>query len=371
MKNEGKARGRMSGPRARAGGGINQAAGTPGQATAAAAARLVGARGEAAIIDVTMLGSVGTGKTTLLASMYERFDRVIGATDLAVSPLDHATSVKLQEYLIKLRSLAHELKVRTGIAGTSEIREYQFGVGRKGRKPLFTLRFTDYSGDYLKDTGRFNEEEIEKIQRALVSADVVLVAIDAPALVEQDGRYHDLTNRPQIVTDEIKRILQHNAQRLIILAALKCERYVETEAEARELADRITRAYDPLLTYIQTGDVRSRVACVLTPVQTIGSVVFSHIEEPKPDEPEFHFFTRNVRAAYAPVDTDQPLRYALRFIIGKYRSSQQRGMFQALWQQIIGTDAALVDAMEEFGAGCNADRGFKVLQDHPFLHPWR
>ncbi len=81
MRGNDRAAGRMNAARNRADKRI--------KAAKIAVEQVLGKRGEAAIIDVTMLGAVGVGKTTLMASMYERFDRVIGTTDLAVRPQCH------------------------------------------------------------------------------------------------------------------------------------------------------------------------------------------------------------------------------------------------------------------------------------------
>jgi hypothetical protein len=329
--------------------------------------RLAGTRGEDAIIDVTMLGTTGVGKTTLLASMYECFDRTVGSTDLSVRP-DHATSVQLQRALSVLRSVPRDLEVKHFLRGTGEFREYLFGVGRRGRPPTFELRFNDYPGRFLADAS-LAADLSASLELRMNRADVVVVAIDVPALVELGGRYHDLVNVPQIVTDTIKRMLEQDTPRLVILAALKCERYVETEAGSRELAKQIAESYAGLLNYIGApGDMQSRVACVLTPVQTIGSVVFSRVE-PGPTGPVFHYRARRVGASYQPADTDQPLRYALSFIVNKYRASQ-RGLLQGWWERFIGTDAALVAAVDAFAAGCKTEGGFMILKDHPLLQPW-
>jgi hypothetical protein len=319
-------------------------------------------RGDLRLFDITMLGSTGTGKTTLLASMYERFDEVIGNTDLAFIP-EHLTSVKLNEYITYLRSMPQTMQVRYGIPGTGDIREYRIGVGRKGKRSLLKLRFTDYPGKYLS-SNELNAEK-EAVLRALTRADVILVAIDAPALMERDGRYHDLVNTPQLVKDQIKTMLTTDDARLIILVPLKCERYIGTTEGARQLSGRVLEAYETLFNFIRSGDVRSRVGCVLAPAQTVGSVVFSTITEEKPGQPVFEYHSRP-NATYRPVDTDQPLRYALRFIVNKYRMDQ-RWVLQKVWQTVFGTDAALVAAVDRFAAGCKEDGGFQVVQDHAFL----
>jgi hypothetical protein len=188
--------------------------------------------------------------------------------------------------------------------------------------------------------------------------------------MEAGGRYHEEANRPKAVFDEIRRMLEQDKQRLVILAPLKCERWLRDPGDARRLTEQVIGKYQPLLDYIRSDSVRARVACVLTPVQTIGSVVFNRIDKDSAGGPVFKFTTRGVPAVYAPVDTEQPLRYALKFILGKYRSGQ-RGLLPGLIQELMGTDAALVAAMEEFTASDPARSGAVLLQDHPFLHPGR
>jgi hypothetical protein len=328
-------------------------------------APLLRAWGDPNVFDVTMLGSTGTGKTTLLASMYERFDRVVGSTDLAVIP-DYLTSVKLQEYIGILRNLPRTLQVEFGAwQGTGSIREYSLGVGRKGKHPLLTLRFTDYPGKYLIDA---DNAEKEKLQRALTRSDVILVAIDTSALMQRHGKYHDIVNTPMIVTDQIKRLLVEDTARLVILVPLKCERELSTPDGARQLTAKVVEVYEPLLNYMRSGAVRARVGCVLAPAQTVGSVVFSTVTEDSPGHPVFSYRSRSVGAAYQPIDTDQPLRYAMRFILNKYRMSERK-LLRGIWELAFGADAALVAAVDQFAAGCKEDDSFKVLQTHEFLTP--
>jgi hypothetical protein len=319
---------------------------------------------EDAIIDVTMLGASGVGKTTMLASMYRSFREVVGTTDLAVVASDRATSARLQDYLIRLRSLPQELRVKP-TPGTEDVHEYLFDVGRRGKKPLFALRFTDYPGNFLTQPGLGTAEDDQKIQRAFNRADVVVVAIDMAALMELNGEYHEHINNPDVITDIIFRMLQEDRSRLIILAPLKCEKYVGRTGDAEEMAKRIEEAYRPLLTYIRSGELRTRIACVLTPVQTIGSVVFSRIELDN-GKPTFVFRTKQQNAQYEPQDADQPLSYLMKFIVGKYRATG--GVLKIGWLKIIGADTTLVNAMQEFSGRCKTGGGFTVLQDHAYFH---
>jgi hypothetical protein len=222
--------------------------------------------------------------------------------------------VRLQEYIDSLRRLPLHIQTGGGIEGTGEIREYQVTIGRRNGRQMLAIRFTDYPGKYLMGA---SSNEDGRVQRALTRSDVIMVAIDTPALMEQDGRYHNLVNMPRVVMDQLKSILAANASRLIVLVPLKCERYLGTHEDARRLTSAVTESYATLLSYIAAGALHSRVGCVLAPAQTIGSVVFNAITDTC-DGPVFHFRAAGANASYQPVDTDQPLRYALRFIVSKH-----------------------------------------------------
>jgi GTPase SAR1 family protein len=329
-----------------------------------AVAQQLSRRKRSAYVDVTMLGPTGVGKTTMLASLYECFRRVVGPVNLDIVPAETATSVTLGDYLTELRQSPQELKIKAG-KGTSDVREYIFDVGRRGRKPLFKIRFTDYPGAYFVQPEQIDPAEKEKVDKAFRNADVVIVAIDAAALLEHNGDYNEKFNRSLAVNDEIYKMLRDKKDRLIILAPLKCEKYMGSPTGIERLERGIDDLYKPtLLNHIKGDELVRRVGCVLTPVQSIGSVVFNRIDMVN-GEPEFVFLSTRRGATYSPKDTDQPLRYALRFIVGKYRATANPARRQ--YQRLMGTDAVLVAAMEEFGSRCKAGDGFAVLQPHRFL----
>jgi hypothetical protein len=264
-----------------------------------------------------------------------------------------------------LHRLPNSIRVSGGIPGTGMLYEYTFGVGVKGRRPAFNLRFTDYPGKYVLDP---NVPGAERVGEILRRSQVILVAIDTPALVELNGRYHEAINRTMTVLDEVKRLLRDNTvPRLVILTLLKSEKYLKSRESAAALTQRAIQAYQPLLDYIRAPDLVERTACVLAPVQTVGSVVLSRAAEDESGGPVFYFRNTSINAAYAPMDTDQPLRYTLRFVINSYRRGE-RPWLKSMWEQVIGVDRQLVGAVEEFASGCKTDAGFAVLQDHEYLH---
>jgi hypothetical protein len=320
--------------------------------------------GPKVVITAAMLGSVGVGKTTLLASMYERFADVVGSIALDIRP-NRETSLQLQTYIDTLQQLPADVKVEAALDGTREVRRHNFAVGSTGQQPVFTLQFIDYSGQYVTHK---DYEFREQVSQALAASDVMLVAIDAPALIEENGRFHTRINADMQVTHEIKELLSRSADsKLIILTLLKCETYLLTEQSTKRLIDRVTEAYHPLLSYIGTDAIRPRVGCVLAAVKTIGPIKLYEIDSTNPEKLVFRFRTTKVNAVYAPEDTDQPLRYLLRFVINKYRS-ESRPAYRVIWDRITGLDANFEAAVDSFTQGCKDAGGIVVLQDHPLLH---
>ena len=148
-------------------------------------------------LQITMLGPTGVGKTTLLTAMYEQFERNIGSTDLQLTPDDDSSAI-LQDRLVELKSLldVFEARGRTGIQGTEALagpeflRSFLFGLGRKGEPPSLQLRFRDYPGVYHET--KASEEEKQFVKKLLRESVAVLIAIDAPALMEdKKGILHE------------------------------------------------------------------------------------------------------------------------------------------------------------------------------------
>lgn len=320
------------------------------------------------VIQATMLGSVGVGKTSLLAAMHEQFGKVVGKADLDIRP-NGDTSRALGIAVAKLEELPTEVRVTAALEGTANVRHYEFDIGVPGRPAAFTLQMTDYPGRYLLPEP-FQDREV--VESTLANSDVILLAIDTPALVERDGKFHKTINASTVVTDELRRLLPRRPDEpvLLILALLKCETWVTTPADRARLIRNVKEHYKPLLEYIGSPGIRDRVGCVLTSVQTVGSVRLLRTEvrvaADGTEFPVFRFCASELDAKYAPVDTDQPLRWLLRFVINKYRS-EARPTWRRVWEWLNGVDERLVASVDTFAAECKTSDGFEILQEHPLL----
>jgi hypothetical protein len=326
-------------------------------------------------LQITMLGPSGVGKTTLLTAMYEQFESNIGSTDLQLTPDDESSAI-LQDNLVDLKSLldVFEPRGRMGIQGTEAIsgpdslRSFTFGLGRKGEKPSLQLRFRDYPGGYLGSQA--SKEEREFVRTLLRESVAVLIAIDAPALMEDPkGILNEKVNRPQQIKDLFNAAYQDlDSPRLVIFAPVKCEKYIKDEKQSKELIERVKKSYENLIQFFDSEKVSPQIASVITPVQTVGSVIFSRVEYDQYNNPHFYFRKTRHDAQYSPKDSEQPLRYLLRFLLRLHFDSRSKswGIFNFV-RDWFSLDAYLRTAVKQFANSCKTGEGFVVLKGEQWL----
>lgn len=322
-------------------------------------------------LQVTMLGARGVGKTTLLTAIYEQFEKNIGSTNLELTP-NEESAAKLQDCLIKLKStLDHKstVDVKQKLKGDNSIRSFLFGLGKKGKKPSLQIRFQDYPGGYHESST--SSEDKNRVKELLGNSVAVLIAIDAPALMEEKGKLHEQINRPQQITSFFKSAYQElNSPRLVIFAPVKCEKYLKDENSAQELLNKVKEGYSGLINYFDSEEVTPWMVSVVTPVQTLGNVVFSRIEYRDEGDQKYPcFYFRKVRpdAQYDPKDSEQPLRYLLRFILRLHLEQRKIPLFNFL-RDLFNADKHLKIAIEQFARECKSSGQFTILKGEQWLN---
>jgi hypothetical protein len=323
-------------------------------------------------LKITMLGSNGVGKTTLLTAMYEQFANNMSGIDLQLTPEEESSAI-LQERLIELKSLVNTFEAKGGIQGTegepTNLRSFVFDLGRKGQSPSLRLMFRDYPGGYLHLKAK--PEHRKFVKELMTECVAVLVAIDAPALMEAKGRWNEMVNRPQQIIDLFCNTYQNlQAPRLVILAPVKCEKYMQSEEQALELNRRIKEEYKRLFELFSSEGLQSQVVTVISPVQTVGSVLFSRVDI-KDDIPHFMYRKTGHDAKYCPKDSEQPLRYLLRFLLKLHLSTNRNWKWLEFdfnfLRDIFGLDDAFINAVRELSKGCKSNGGFSIVQGHSLL----
>ncbi|MBD2294329.1 hypothetical protein H6G06_12740 [Anabaena sphaerica FACHB-251] len=315
-------------------------------------------------LKITMLGPSGVGKTSLLTAMYEQFESNIGKTNLQLTP-DLDSSALLQERLAELKTLPDSFETKGWMQNTEDYKSFFFELGKKGAKPSLKLHFQDYPGEYLNS--KSPREEKERVENFVNQSAAVIIAIDTPALMEKNGYWHDLINKPQMITNIFQRAYRDiDSPRLVIFAPVRCEKYLQNEQSISELINQIEIGYAKLLDDLKTELLLAKVAVVVTPVQTVGSVLFSRIEM-NGNNPLFIFRKTSHDAKYNPKDSEQPLRYLLRFLLKLHLEKKNWGFFNVI-RDLFGVDNHLKNAVREFAKGCKNNNGFAVLQGDIWLN---
>lgn len=323
-------------------------------------------------LQITVLGAAGTGKTTLLTAMYEQFEKTIENGTLELTP-DDETSGELQDRLSELTNAldVFELKGKVGLestealTGPNSLRSFKFGLGKKHKDPSLQLVFRDYPGRY--HTKNANKEERDFVNRIIKESAAVLIPIDAPALMEANGKYNEKLNRPQQIKDIFKKAYRNlDSPKLVILAPVKCEKYLQNEKTAKALSSRVVEEYEGLLEYLSSGELKPWIASVITPVQTVGGLIFSRIELDEDGYPDFYFRKTSHSAKYAPKDSEQPLRYLLSFLLKMHLHRRNSGLFSFV-RNLLHSDEHLKRAIESFSRECKTTEGFTVLAGKKWL----
>lgn len=210
----------------------------------------------------------------------------------------------------------------------------------------------DYPGEY----GINRPEKQEEVKNFLRESAAIVIPIDAAALMEQGGKYHETFNQPIQLTDWFKEVFQDwETPRLVIFAPVKCEKYIK-EQRKDELFDGVECGYKKLLKKLSSDDLLGKVAVAIAPVETVGNVFFSRLEETEQKETRWYYRKYDANDRYEPKNSEQPLKYILKFICEVYLSKKPP-LFSRAFDSLFGGRTSLNNAVRKF-----ADPDLKVTK---------
>lgn len=344
-------------------------------------------------INVLMCGGRRIGKTSIMAAIQKNVQDMFPSGDIVLD-MEKSNSLILyrrdQEALFGPES---EEKSTTfaDLNPSFEKSEYLCTVHLKDRKSNIQLNFIDVPGEWF--VGKAHHDTVIELIR---TSQVLLIAIDSPHLMEKDGKYHQVYNRANILTDKIKEALQGEDQkRMVLFVPLKCERYKKRDRMS-ELADSVKENYEDLISYLCGGEKSDLYTVGITPVITMGGLEFLRFVRPMDEDdnyvcdengdpledvgfdPQTGQLTMQWLAEYMylmddygdhfyePHDCEQPLLYVLLFLIGIGKKRTQ-GFLRGIWanirqlpnQEILeACKTILIDKRYD-----NIEDGYEILQD--------
>lgn len=321
--------------------------------------------GDACEIKVAMLGPRRAGKTSMLTAMYERFEQSLFQEsidrELKIIPDDYTMEVLLKNYKELESVIMKGGNISSAILGDSEEHEYSFSIKNRVQadngKTLAKIIFKDYPGGWL--TSDKNSSDYQKVISFLREAHIVLIAVDTPYLMEEDGQYNELRNIPDHILTTLKTAWGDMADvpHAVILVPIKSEKYLQNKEEGLRLEKTTKEKYSQLIDYFSTLE---KCLVVYSPIQTTGCITFSHFikdgENTLPS-PVFSLPDNPELRKYMPRNCAQPLRYCLLFTIS-YFKNQHLDNWRGKIASFLRLDKNFVDAAEKLAAGCSA----KIIQ---------
>ncbi len=316
-------------------------------------------------IRVLMFGNSGIGKTSTLTAMYDQFNRVIDKNiPLQLIP-DNETSNRLNKKLslLKQQIASDQIRTKSLMTGTKHSEEFDFFIAKDEDSPeKINIIFRDFPGGYL-------ETERKNVKDWVKESDVLIIPIDTPALIEENGIYNEEINSPAKLYDifsAIRGSLEIN-NRLVIFVPLKNEKYLEGKLYyTNHIRDLIEKEFANLLQLFASFSIREKIAVVITSIQTLGGVKFSVIEKDQATGKSiFIFKKKGFGSGYSPRDAEQPLKYILTFSIAEVL--KKRSKIYRKVGNFLNLDSDFEKAIKDFSKDYKQDHNFVILQGEELL----
>ncbi len=312
-----------------------------------------------------MMGPKGVGKTSILTSIFSGTQSDLIKTNLSIRAQGTTlTEIEEKEYLFeKIFANRESIADRpaNGLLSSSEVSTFDFQFGLKGKESKVNLRVKDFPGEYVRTSP-------DDVISFIDESSAILIAIDTPHLMEQDGKFAEVKNQIETITRFFaSSFSQLSSDKLVMLVPLKCEKYLY-EGRMNDVMLRVEEAYSTLIRFFKS---KGNIACAITPILTLGGVVFSHFSsnlnsDGVPAEVDYKFYEDN--PTYSPMFCAQPLYYVLSFAAAQYQKNKKnlsvvKKIFSTLYS-LFENDKDLYNEilkMNKFRLVDDPDLGYKLL----------
>lgn len=297
-------------------------------------------------IKATMLGPRAVGKTSIMASIFSDSRDEIAGTKLYFRPQKETSSILTSKKLQLMNVIVHRESVvdkpNAGvIEATNAITPFDFEMGVLGREKSVNISISDFPGEYL-------DCQPKVVSDFIAESHIVMVAIDTPYLMEEDGKYNEEKNDVGKVISFITKHSESIKDKMILLVPLKCERYFH-DGRIDEVTSRVKKTYEELIMFCG----KNNIACAITPIQTLGGVEFDEFVDNNnafsnlTKLSTYRFYGDNPK--YTPMFCVQPLYYLLTYVANCYEweNAQKNSFFGKLKGSLLSILKDDVDFFHE------------------------
>lgn len=310
-------------------------------------------------IQVMMVGGRRCGKTSILAAMQSNFQDAFADTNLTLLCSDLDTLSVLDAKHNEINDYFSNMGNRTFVPDnnpTEEITIYSFAIGIKGKKGKIRVDFVDYPGEWLKD-----KEHKEKLLECMKKSQAIIIAVDTPHMMEEEGQFNQLQNFCHYTGEMLKMAFEETKKRmsLVLFVPLKCERYLMDD-KMSDVSIKTEESYEELIRYLKK---EGNYEVAVTPIITLGGAAFSKFERDAetrkiklndkfhtPEKAIYYFPKIDVKVP-EPQYCEQPMVYLLAYLLqlaekSKENIYQRSNLFtklgivfqQKFWGSISATD---------------------------------
>ena len=236
---------------------------------------------------VMLLGGRRIGKTTILASMYNciKNNNFFSDTPFIYNP-DNFTS---EEALV---AKANELKkyfinasknenFSTDDIPTEGDITYSYVLKLKNKeKSEIGIEYYDYPGEWLT-----KEEKYEKMKEEIKKSHILVIVLDTPYLMEEDGYYNEDRNHCYLITTKVMGSFigttnnEFIKDKMVLFLPIKCE-YKAEKGDISKVTDSVKREYESLISSLK--DCNCTIA--ILPILTLGTALFTDFERDSKDK---------------------------------------------------------------------------------------
>ena len=112
-------------------------------------------------------------------------------------------------------------------------------MGLKDRSKSINISIKDFPGEYL-------DSKPEEVSNFIEESHIVMIAVDTPYLMEENGKYNEEKNEVKHVISFFTNHAKSLKNKFILIVPLKCERYFH-DGIIEEVTDKIEEVYFSLI----------------------------------------------------------------------------------------------------------------------------
>lgn len=299
--------------------------------------------GQEAQMKVCMMGPRAVGKTTVLTAMFSETQEKIAESKLYLSA-DTDTSSRLQSKKNQLSGMFERKdkfvdKPQGGIEASNAIQEYDFKFGVFGKDARINLTIKDFPGEFVKS-------DPEQVKEFISESNAIIIAVDTPYIMEENGKYAIQKNAIAEITDFFKATTADlTSEKLILIVPLKCEKYYYA-GKMDEVLQTVKKYYAALIEHLSSQNM---TVCAVTPILTLGGVEFDTFAlagstgTDNVNVVSQYKYTKE--GIYDPMYCVQPIYYLLMFVAAQYERNKNRNN---IFQRFIAGIFEFFDNEQEF-----------------------